>query len=287
MSEQNLPPEPGDLPEADFQSLPEWSELEPATVSCWRCGKANGVALSQCLHCRAPLSESSAAIDMTPPVSGPMEPQVKLILAYMVMLLASVVYGWLIRFGFETDAAKQRLSQSERLTAMLVVEGVDLAILAVALLWIGRPPRLPRVSRSRRLAGWTLLLPTLLVLLLANLAYHWLIRDFLRLPEAQEDLTDGWLVSLLVICVQPAIVEELFFRYLSLGFLAPIAGAAGAVVISSVMFGVGHIFVPLSIPILIVVGLGLGWLRVLSGSMLVPMIAHFLHNAFILVLHQL
>jgi membrane protease YdiL (CAAX protease family) len=45
------------------------------------------------------------------------------------------------------------------------------------------------------------------------------------------------------------------------------------------MFGLAHLGMPLSIPMLILVGLGFGYLRVGSRSIILPMILHFAHNA--------
>src|SRR5205814_1772114 len=92
----------------------------------------------------------------------------------------------------------------------------------------------------------------------------------------------GWAIA--TICIQPAIVEELFFRYIALGTLTRVMGIAGALCVSSVMFGMAHSSVLLSIPILTVVGAGLGLVRVLSGSILLPMLLHGLHNAVVLYL---
>jgi membrane protease YdiL (CAAX protease family) len=85
-----------------------------------------------------------------------------------------------------------------------------------------------------------------------------------------------------LICVQPAIVEELFFRHLVLGVLRSNLGVHGAVFISSVMFALAHIGVPLSMPVLFVLGLGLGYARVASGGLLLPMAMHFVHNAVVI-----
>jgi membrane protease YdiL (CAAX protease family) len=91
-----------------------------------------------------------------------------------------------------------------------------------------------------------------------------------------------WLV--LAICVQPAIFEELFFRYLTLGHLRSVTGVHGAVWVSSLIFGLAHLGVPLSIPMLVVVGVVLGYARVWSGSLLLPMLMHAAHNLVIVYL---
>jgi Type II CAAX prenyl endopeptidase Rce1-like len=94
------------------------------------------------------------------------------------------------------------------------------------------------------------------------------------------DVSFGWLV--LVGCLQPAVVEELFFRYLAFGVLQKWTGVHTAVLISALMFGMAHIFAPLSIPLLMGIGIALGYLRVASGGLMLPMLVHFTHNALIL-----
>ena len=81
-----------------------------------------------------------------------------------------------------------------------------------------------------------------------------------------------------------AIVEELFFRYLALGTLRRVLGMHGAVWVSAVMFGMAHIFVLPSIPLLTLVGVVLGYMRVWSGGMTLPISLHFLHNLAIIAL---
>jgi len=69
-----------------------------------------------------------------------------------------------------------------------------------------------------------------------------------------------------------------------LGTLTRVMGVGGAIIVSSIMFGMAHSAVLLSIPILTVVGVGLGVIRVWSGSILLPMLLHALHNAVVLYL---
>ena len=127
-------------------------------------------------------------------------------------------------------------------------------------------------------------------LLAVNYAYHLVIRKIIDVPLFfDQDVIASQLtgLSLLAVCVQPAIVEELFFRYLALGTLRRVTGTHLAVILSSVMFGIAHLGVPLSMPLLMLIGLALGYLRVCSGSLLLPIGVHFLHNAAILWIETL
>jgi len=75
-----------------------------------------------------------------------------------------------------------------------------------------------------------------------RVAYHHLLRGYIGsggwparyLPEIHM----GGLVFLaLAVCVQPGVVEELFFRCLALGILRGSMGDHAAVMVSSIMFG--------------------------------------------------
>ena len=93
----------------------------------------------------------------------------------------------------------------------------------------------------------------------------------------------GWLIC---ICVQPALIEELFFRYLAFGSLRAVMGGHAVVWVTAVMFASAHIGVVLSLPVLFVLGLLLGYARLASGGMLLPVVLHFLHNLCVIALHS-
>jgi len=83
-------------------------------------------------------------------------------------------------------------------------------------------------------------------------------------------------VSIAIIAVFSGIAEEMFFR----GFLAPLVG----VVVQAVLFGVVHQMRGPSRWVWVgwatLVGLGLGAIFALTGSLLGPTLAHSLVNGF-------
>jgi membrane protease YdiL (CAAX protease family) len=91
-------------------------------------------------------------------------------------------------------------------------------------------------------------------------------------------------LSVLVIAVAPGLCEELLFRGAVLPALRPRFGTAGAVLVTAVLFGLIHVdwagsgFVWLRVPFAVIVGIGFGALRVQSGSLLCPMLAHAVLN---------
>ena len=96
-----------------------------------------------------------------------------------------------------------------------------------------------------------------------------------------------WLTWILVtICIQPAIVEELFFRHVALGAAREVMSARNAVLISSLLFAMAHLGTPLSLPTLAMLGMALGALRIFSGGLLLPILFHFFHNLIVVLLEQ-
>jgi membrane protease YdiL (CAAX protease family) len=93
------------------------------------------------------------------------------------------------------------------------------------------------------------------------------------------------LVSLTAIALAPAVCEELLFRGVALPAFVPGAGPVRAVLLSALLFGLIHVDVvggALSLyraPFAFAVGLGFGALRLRSGSLVPPIVAHATLNA--------
>jgi membrane protease YdiL (CAAX protease family) len=98
------------------------------------------------------------------------------------------------------------------------------------------------------------------------------------------------LLSVLAIAVGPAVCEELLFRGALLPSLARTLGAPGGVAAASLLFGVIHLdftsgAVPSAyrVPFAIVIGVALGALRLVTGSLVPPMLAHAIVNTITFV----
>lgn len=87
----------------------------------------------------------------------------------------------------------------------------------------------------------------------------------------------------LLICVAPAILEEIAFRGLLQHWLQVAVKPAKAIVIASALFAALH-FNILSLPYLFAVGMLLGLARYKTGSLYPSMLIHFLHNLVIVVI---
>jgi membrane protease YdiL (CAAX protease family) len=104
------------------------------------------------------------------------------------------------------------------------------------------------------------------------------LREILKPPGfLVPETTRITLFTVVLTCVQPAIVEELFFRYLALGALSRATTMTTAVWVSAVMFAMAHIYNPLGLPYLFLAGVVFALAR-LYGGLLLPMILHLLHN---------
>jgi membrane protease YdiL (CAAX protease family) len=89
--------------------------------------------------------------------------------------------------------------------------------------------------------------------------------------------TTGVVLAFLGVAVAGPVAEELYFRGLLQGALAP-SGQLVAVGVTAVLFAAVH-FVPAAIPVLAVYGLLLGLIRSRTDSVVPGAIAHALNNA--------
>ena len=93
---------------------------------------------------------------------------------------------------------------------------------------------------------------------------------------ADPEGVSGFLLVILSTAVVPGLLEEFAFRGIILGMLRPY-GDAFAVIASSVVFGLLHGNFE-QIPFALLVGLALGFIRVKSDSIVVPMAVHAINN---------
>jgi membrane protease YdiL (CAAX protease family) len=102
----------------------------------------------------------------------------------------------------------------------------------------------------------------------------WLGSDGGRLGSL-DPVTTG--LSLLRACLLAPIGEELLFRGALFGWLRGRAGAWPTILVFAVLFGAIHIL-PILMPVGFTLGLGLGWVRERTGSVLPGIFFHIAHN---------
>jgi uncharacterized protein len=272
----------------------EPEEELPPLEQCWRCGKMVEADEGYCPVCRARMHANAPPPRRHPrhrkrAVDTHGHPIKAVLWMFAILLGTSVIQGWWLHFGANLERLGPKERQEHILNQIILFELIDSVLLIVALAWARTPPTI-LASESQKLVTWLLAFPILGLLLGLNLLYHYIMQKILNLPDITDALVfnfkDQWLVLVMVMCVQPAIVEELFFRYLTLGHFRRVMGDGAAIWVSAVMFGLAHIHIPLSIPVLILVGVGLGYIRVYSGSMILPMILHGLHNLVVILLER-
>lgn len=264
----------------DLDDRPE--DDEPLTA-CWRCGKFV-VPRGRCPFCRAKLAGRGYAV--APPETPRATSPLLAILGVFGAILATNAIGiFAASQALPGPPTADPFGQALPLLTVLTVLGAGLVFWAWAA--YRRECRLPAPDAVGLRAAATLgAAPLLAAALGLNLLYHRALRDFVGLP-ATPDLP-GWerhyLMAILLICVAPAWVEELFFRQLVLGSLRRHMGPHAAVAVSALMFGLAHLGAPLSVPYLTLLGVVLGYLRLGSGTLVVPIVFHGVHNYVVLVL---
>jgi len=289
-----------DRPEHDPPDAIHWIGLEPAseeiedkvevaTVSCWRCGKLVAQTMVVCRYCRARLVREKTPEprhrDGSRGHPDESSSVMVMIYIYISLLASSVIVGWINGFGLGVNVLPGANDDYRRLTIIIVIGLIDGLLVVAGILWCKQPPTFTPILGAQKGLAWVGAVPLLAVLLLANYGYMSILRTGLRVPViplgmAKRPELFYWV--LLALCLLPAIVEELFFRYLALGHLRTVLSSHGAVIVSGVMFGLAHIGNPFAIPYLIVFGIGLGYFRVAGRSLAIPMLMHFAHNAIVI-----
>ena len=188
-----------------------------------------------------------------------------------VMLLGSL-------FLLVAMAIAQRIHSEEETYGLLaVVEVLDavLTVTALALVWRAARQKLPE---GTRLLTWITAFPVLFALVCLGIAYTTFLRELVRSYGAPPPETmKVTLATVLLICVQPAIVEELFFRQMVLGVFRRWMNLHGAVWVTAAMFAFAHLGNPIGMPYLLLAGAVFGYARAFGGLSL-AMVMHFVHN---------
>lgn len=219
---------------------------------------------------------------------GGLSPILLGVLTFAAMGVTSLITG-LFAHGLLNRATTDAVTWRQQARVLvLAVEVIDTAL--VLGLWISLAKRRQEAApnEARPLVAWLLVTPLSGVALGINVVYHYVLQSYLQLPSWWET-QEPWDLSvwtLVLVCVQPALVEEVFFRRLLYDALLPHARVTATICITSVTFGMAHIGAPFSIPVLILLGSGLGYLRWLAGSIWPCIFVHFLHNVVVVLLEN-
>ena len=274
------------------ESVPSENGLVAVVVErpCWRCEIVVPESLAICPHCAARLrpaqeaSGSSSAPGNARAIGT--EASFNLLFnTYALLLVTGIVHALVLGIRIESEANFNRALRNQIFTQIGLVEVIDTFIVGIALWKFRYHFRRESVTRRKRILTWLISIPVLAALLVGNIVYHSLLRDLLRIPLISDELMDRIdLMAIMMICVQPALVEELYCRLFALDCLRGQIGKHAAVWITATMFGFMHVAVLPSVPYLILIGAVLAYLRLASGSIVLPMLVHFLHNLAILAI---
>jgi membrane protease YdiL (CAAX protease family) len=207
--------------------------------------------------------------------------------------LVAIVAGLL---GMSVAAA---LAQPYGIRATLVVGELALAAPAAMVLWllgrIGPPTTGPRPLLLSLGAGIGLWIASLGLMAIQQDVWpppESLLEMFRQLhvalrPRGPLDAVLSWIA----IAAAPAVCEETLFRGVTLPAFIRRLGPVGAVLLSAVLFGAIHVG-PLElgpgslyrVPFTILAGIGFGALRLCSGSLAAPIVAHGALNTITLMI---
>ena len=198
-----------------------------AAMTCQRCGKSVPGDLAKCPFCAARLSRPAAPHEKAPALqTAPTHPSnsadpdettaliTRLLLFYLVLLVTNLIGHWIAFTIFDARLSEKSLVNLD-IVFTAFFESVDTVIVLIAFFKIP-VERLPGPHGLMRQLGW-LAGPFILAICLGlNFGYHLLLQDYLQFPTwARHHLHLPVQWAILFVCVQPGIVEELFFRYVA------------------------------------------------------------------------
>lgn len=258
----------------------------PQLTVCQRCGRHTPVAADHCLVCSAPIpgrAPRPRVIHANHVPESTHRGVTWLFWIFSLQLLVNVVISWYLR-GRPDDTPLPENVVRQAAMALTIAEVIDAALVIIAAITCSRFIKVPTDLGQKRRTGWIVALPILACLLLINIGYHTLLMTIAGIePEGDLLMQSGhhriWLLALM--CIQPAIIEELFFRRLVFDFFRSHTTMGTAAFASAVMFAAAHTGGFLSIPYLALFGFTMAWLRWMTGSLTLPIILHFLHNLLI------
>ncbi len=245
---------------------------------CQYCGAPLNPAVYFCLQCAMPYKQIAAVL---PPAAAPWlgkdtlirlkAPHVwPLFWTYFAVVLGVAIVCHLA-FGPNEYAFTWVATGLAMLITTCIFAGMHWASLAVQFKRLGFLHWAPWAS-----------LAMLTPLLAINYGYHGWASDLLRRHEGQAPETLpvqqlGHAGAILLICVFPAVLEEIAFRGLLQHWLQAALRPLLAIALASALFTVLH-FSIVSSPYLFLVGMLLGWTKYKAGSLYPGMVIHFLHN---------
>ncbi len=284
-----------DEPDPRAEAIPVvYPEPDPEPVFCRRCGETSPPEGNCCPWCGAWIvgerprakpvysidddepeddwdSHAARAAYVVPVAAPPLLPPLLVVFGSYGLLIFTLI-------AFVVFAVVAQLSTEEDMLAgQVLIEVVDafLIVGALALVWRQAKQRVPAGAMA---LTWVVAIPVLCLLLCVNYVYITSLRELLKpIVNTQPAGIQVTFATVMLICVWPAIFEELFFRQMTLGVFRKSMNLHLAVWVTAAMFAIAHLGNPLGMPYLFIAGGVFGYARVYGGLGL-PMVMHFIHN---------
>jgi uncharacterized protein len=205
--------------------------------------------------------------------------------AWLVFVLALTALAYAGRFA-DTDTPDDLAYRYSSSVAALIQYGLMLGIL----LLIARGLDRRELFALRRPSSWPRALGLAVLGLLAIWAASAAFAPFLDAEEEQGLVPDEWdssragafVAFFLVVAIVAPVVEELTYRGLGFGLLAP-WGTWVAILVTGFLFGAAHGLV-VALPVLTLFGIVVAWLRARTASVYPGMVLHGVFNGTALLL---
>jgi hypothetical protein len=138
--------------------------------ACWRCGLNVAAGNAACPHCGATLRSTESAATMSVTSAPTSEYLLNLLFCtYLLLLVTGILHAFVLRSVIDARDIANHTFRSTAFTHLSIAEGIDTAIIAIAL-WKARHLK-SRIqpSQQTRILAWIIALPVLAMLLALNL----------------------------------------------------------------------------------------------------------------------
>lgn len=250
--------------------------VAPTQRFCGRCGAAlypEDAGCARCMQADADLEEQQSAS----PVADD-RPSFKLAMVLFGVLLASFLPFMLIHLEDDTQFIYAIEHFVQVFDALLVLG-------FVAYCWQTMWPLFKTIPVNWCLAA----IPTGVGTVTMALVFSWALLQVTGLVDESYYVVPafeagyGWTYLILSIVIQPAIIEELAFRGVIFDGVRKVLSDRETIIVTGLMFMVLHIAALGMFPVLLLMGLILGWLRLKTGSIWPCILLHATHNGLVLV----
>jgi membrane protease YdiL (CAAX protease family) len=208
------------------------------------------------------------------------------------------LYGWLalvavlaiVSYAARAGASDEETRNALYRYATAVGGAVQYALLLGFVLLIARGGDLRRLLALRPPRSWGRAAAYTVAALIGIWVVGVTLNIWLEAGEEQGLTPDRWepdragayAANFVVVAFFGPLVEELVFRGLGFTVVAAFFGGAAAVAATALAFGLAHGLV-LALPVLVVFGVFLAWLRASTDSLYPPILLHMFFNASALV----